>query len=278
MSRTAPYRGQDWQFEIDSLREEFISAVAEVRPSVIAALHADVYTAFRPVYRILLQRDPCRHTAGSENYCSNPKFAQIRESQLEAARVLSAAIESWGLRFHLTDEWITDSFVLPTLNEAFHWESGDVPWWWRPGGHRQSDWESTKWRYDGHQPDSAPGSLIKMPWLVWHPNLDDVETYKLKAQNHFNRQLKSYISRVKASSAAKPVPSKRIHGKKHPGRDHFLWLAFYQTDSSVLWPDITHPPGEEETIKSAVRSTAKAIGLTLRKGSGGRPPKLRKNM
>jgi hypothetical protein len=157
-------------------------------------------------------------------------------------RKLRSALEKWGKRWNLRDEWCFNSALEAlSFSKRRQVEWGEFSWLYASVGRRYFDL-----RIDG-----------------FDPYLEPVKDFKARAWKSFEAALKEHIEQA-LTEAVGELPPARIRAAPNP--DHLAWLvrrhvlghkfATIQAD----YPHLKTP----KAIEQGVKRTAALIGLTLR--------------
>lgn len=238
--------------ELRSARSLFTRALTAAVPAVLASLHAGPYVEFRARLEA---------TFGATDPGDARITAWIRAGGMDAA------LGPWAAGWHLDVPWVRTRAALTMAN----WLD------WDHAGHGvRLDWG---WHDDGgsYELAFAAEELAFAPALpAWQPWLASRAEARALIEASFQRQMAAYLDRVERLCAERGVRKKAQ--KRQP--EHFRWLALYQC-AGLEMHDVaaTLPEGEHaiedpsKTARKGVRSAARLIGLPLRPGRKGRPPK-----
>lgn len=270
-------------------RRAFLRAVEELCPEVLNALRTDVYTPFTTLFKFARAAPgkPFLVDGGAtvygvwENKGSVDLFATIQwENQLEFTepdrsglpryphefaqapepkrKAVRDALESWASRFHLESEWVFDEALATMIK-------------WLQQGQKTID----RWCLYSLEPNYSFAELAEPPVLrieeqwAFEP-LSVMRDRVATIRKAFESEVRTYANRIGFSLS-----------KRAPNLREYQWLALarckYSTTTQILnWHRQRSPARREMpslyTIKYALKSTAKELGLKPWSRKHGRPP------
>ncbi len=250
-------------FPISVVRERFLDVVARLVPEVLQELRRDVLPQFQSLFRNGEFRTDKNqgetgyviHAAGQSKLTT---FAFIKwrgrdhaprwESEFSSVAAdparaqIKRAVEGWGMKWNLTDEWIRDAALSTML------------WWTQHPADTDFDWHHRSIFQGGE--DLPPNLVINEPWL-FEPWDDYVSRIQLKI-DEYGHIIKDFYART----AYHPDP---------PGNNqrHIEWLVLYQVrgysaDDIARWYRDQGISYTIAAIAKGYQAAARLLGLTRR--------------
>lgn len=251
----------------------FLLAIEDICPEVLQALYEDGYLIFDRLVKPgdenkfypligLLGEAPEEKLkvwdVEEENLVSIKTWEKKREQYKKEPGFLPVkkALQEWGGRFHLGDDWLLETALETVAWWRAHWRS-------LPPGHENAKLEWAP-RFFCYKKRTGEKFSIELP--EWDYVLYTEKEAKDWYMKQFEVILEDYLETTKKESNWIPAKKKR-------NREHFDWLVRYVVQGwsyEEIAQEYTDadPFGDavisEDAIRKAVTATAKLVGLKLR--------------
>jgi len=249
-------------------------------PKVLKELHRRVFPIYQ-VLRLELEdlpekikhwRQKCGERVLIAKHERDLRWSTIKQAEGDFYPDLLAlknALLRWAAGFYLEDDWVLDTAV-DTLNL----------WHWVLNHQGELDGDTLCWDYpsEGFWPGKPP-VFEPSKKAGWKTLLETKTAYKKRIMEEIKQELEKYLDMVERQAEEAGITGKV---KEKEALEHFEWLVKYQikrydyVDIAREYykrDDITSDSSETKAVKQGIGRTAKFIGLTLRPGKAGRPPK-----
>lgn len=245
------------------VRGRFLDAVARLVPEVLQELRTDVLPQFESLFRIGEFRTD--ENQGETGYIIRaagqgkptalafikwrgrddaPRWeSEFTSVAADPARArIKRAVEGWGMKWNLSDEWIRDAALYTML------------WWMQHPADTDVDWHHRPIFQSGE--DLPPKLVINEPWL-FEPWDDFVRRVQLKI-DEYGQMIKDFYART----AYDPDPTGN-------NERHIEWLGLYQVrgysaDDIARWYRDQGMSYTVAAITKGYQAAGKLVGLTPR--------------
>jgi hypothetical protein len=228
---------------VSSFRFEFLEAVAENHPEVLRQLYECTYEAYGLAVLVL------QHLYFGPSAFLWEEVTSQRDVPVVAHLITS--IESWGMRFALTADWIYD-VALATLDEWHDCTTyGEVIKW---------RWTDPPWFPEGIV---LPVQTFTLSCDGWDVAFELWQDFENRLYREYCRRKEEYRETITSQSRLLP----RVETRR--GTTHAQWLAMRQIQSrkygeiAEAYSD-GHRQIDESTVRLAVTTLGKRIGLSPR--------------
>lgn len=203
--------------------------------------------------------------------------------RFEPSTVSRAALEEWGKRWNLSDRWCLD--IADATVKTWQGPTGDLlhepfPVGQGPFRDRNAVVAALDWLYpvaveaNPLDDDEERIPALDAEVMSWNPRHESWEQAETRMTAAFHRHIRAHRDQIQALAETAGLERTTSRTARH-----FRWLAMYQVQRLPKGERFSYRTlakverVEMQSIEQALKETAELIGLTLRKGKGGRPRK-----
>ncbi len=216
--------------EVEACRLDYLDAITELAPQVLQHLRNVVFPVYQKTGADLLRATPLS----------------------EWPPDVRAAVEEWGRRFHLGDEWLLQQAAEELEAVSLKTDPSTVPTTWLV-------WSVVD-----------KGSLTRLDHLVRPPASDP----KVQSKVERRKELQAYEAELE--ERARAIGLERTKRKRGAPRRHAEWLVEWQVKGDPSWAiKLKHRASiSPALIQKAIQTFAEKIKIEIRPAMRGQPREL----